>query len=172
MERGFFNFGHDESNNGSYPEIHAAIFSDIALDTTRFPEIIEKQRDHSKIFERLNLRDYRFLIFQQKDKKRIKQYQKMGRILASLLYDEFDKSKITHLNLFLDGDKGPEELKFMFDFISSKFKLDSQLITIKYGLKFDRLYPIVHMADQYANYLRYKNLDELVKDSHLKELIL
>ena len=173
MSRALY-IGADESNNGRAFEIHTAVFSIHPSDAVEVPKenLLPKIRKHRNIFNRFRNRAYSFLLFTDSDRERIPKSERVGAIISSLLYEEFDWPEFDSFHFLLDGDRNHHELDLLVDIVTDKIpKIDASKISISYGGKFDQRYLVVNLADQLAHYFFRKGTDYVSEHKDRKALL-
>jgi hypothetical protein len=163
--------GHHKAGNGRTPETYASIFSNFPHDLI-YNIYEEKTRKHHGVKLRLKGREYRFLTVSQCESKVFKEdnkYKKIGVVLASLLYKE---SLGEHLTIYLDGEWNSKQIDFARNVLRDTTGLARDTIIIINAPRMDLTYPIVHLADETAHWVRTRkrSLVELEQDTNRKML--
>lgn len=163
--------GADESNNGRPLEIHTAVFSAHQSDAVAVPSLLPKVRAHSNMFNRLRGRGYSFVLFEEKDKNRLARKDRLGNIVSSLLFNEFDWQEINSVNILLDGNRYDEEVNIMLEMAAETIGLSRMNIHADWGAKYDQKFLIVNLADELAHYLYKRGNPYLDNHKERKALI-
>jgi hypothetical protein len=167
--------GIDESNHGRFPEVYAMVFSQIPQDILPYEQEIPKlrkkfkQKSQFKIFTS-NSRDYSFLLVNQTDYQTIPKKFWTGTILASLLGENWGNSQKS-LEVYIDGEINSSQKLNSKSIIEEICNLEKNQITINSGPNFDRIYPIVNLADQLAYQIYRKSLEQIAVDPKKREII-
>ncbi len=167
--------GIDESNHGKFPEVYAIAFSNIPSDTlealTDIPKLRKKQK-RTSVFAKFNSsRDYSFLLLDNFYYKQIKKQFHPGLITASLMGENFAKNLDAELRLFIDGETSRTQITNTKSILEEICGFDKRQIHIKAGPNFDKIYPIVNLADQVAYQLYKTPLENLSQNSKRKEIL-
>ena len=164
--------GFDESNNDKAISVYVSVSSYLTMNKKKTERLSKRRGSHEGISERLNKRDYTFLIVQKHDSARISRIKFPGVIMASLLEGKVDNS-LTALYLFLDGKLEQSPKMYARNFISDCYSISRKKIYLEAGAKFDKKYRIINLADELAHYLASKNssLIDFSLDEHLRFLI-
>src|SRR3989338_1111127 len=165
-------FGCDESNNGRPLEIHTGVFSVHASDAKIVPILLPKFRSHKNLFKRLRNRTYSFLLFTDTDRVNIPKQERLGTIVSSLLYEEFDWAEFDSFNFLLDGDRSKKEIEYLVNIVTDKIPaIKPDKMSVSWGGKFDQKYLVVNLADELAHYLYRRGVDAISEHRDRKVLI-
>ena len=169
--------GLDESNNGRYPVIYVAAFSNHKTDTNiskrkrrgKIRNGHDKDRKgHRKISTMLKSRDHSFLFYSRSDNELIKPYKKIGIILASLIYEQ---PRDDFLKILIDGEWGKRIVDFTRTILHDTTGLEKDCIEIVTSAQLDRKNKLVNIADEMAHWLYRKSLSNIVDNEKRKELL-
>jgi hypothetical protein len=142
--------GYDESNHSRYPEMCVLVASNIPGDLIPSKEPLGKiRKDHSNIEERLKRRDFTFLDFSATAHEIIPSKQKLGIVLANLIYD---KPISDHLEVYIDGMWYLGTLNYTRDVLSEITGLERDCIRLITGKDLDKQIPLVNIADETAHW--------------------
>jgi hypothetical protein len=166
--------GYDESNHGQYPEICVAVYSFDFLDTIKRDHPLAKTHSIKDNFSsHLIAKDYSFLRFDESDEDKTLKGQRIGRILGSLTHKRLHLFPEHFFNFVIDGEWKKPSLDYARDFISELNSLEKERVIITCGKDYDKLIPLVHLADEIA-YWHFKNsnLEKLTLNTHLVPFLL
>lgn len=169
---GVLYISYDESNHGRFPEICVSVFSHNPADVLKYSSPTSKKHSLKDNFLPLLIsRDYNILLLNQSEKNKINEKELLGRILASLTYSKLQYSH-SELNFFIDGQWQKPKLDYARDIIREITSMNKNKIKLKCGKDFDKLYPLVNLADQIA-YWHFKNStpETLSSNIHLVSLL-
>lgn len=167
-------FGVDETNNGKFPVIYAAVFANSPLDAeilpqTAFPKV---RRGHRGLSTKLASRDYSFLLLTRAEAEIFGYHRLPGVVAASLVQHEPLEAP---LELFFDGEVfGHDPLKhseYARDMLREVTGLPRDLISVHYGKDLDRRVRIVNLADEVAHWLLKKSIETIRDNPRMKTLI-
>ncbi len=163
--------GVDESNNHKNGAIYVAVHSYTKTDWNE-GRIYGKLRGSSEkdISERLDGRDYSFLILQRAVYDKIPPEELIGTIIASLIQD-INPENFDRLKIFLDGEWNKNKKLYVKYYCSHILEIEKSRITFYYGKDFDKRILLVNMADQIANYLFRSSYGEVSSNPRQKTII-
>ena len=168
MEKKRWGFvGVDETNNGRFPLIYAAVFSNHFPDIAESEKLmVKRRRNHQEIYEKLTGKHYSFTIIQRDDLDLIDSHQVKGIALASLVSGI--ELKIP-FRLYMDGALSERESDFIMSSLEGVTGIDRESINLYSGKDLDRKIKLVNIADETAHWL--KNKRDLANHEKFKPLL-
>ncbi len=163
--------GFDESNHGKSPEVFVTSFSRDPKDIQE--RSIGKTRTHKPSFLDTISYDYTFMLLQAYDMHNPGYLNLFGNVLGSLIKDRVHSND--SLYLFVDGEikhSTEKEIHDLKDIIANVSGINRSQLTLRYGPDFDRIYPIVNVADELAHYIfRKLTPEKMAENSHCVKLM-
>jgi hypothetical protein len=165
------NVGLDETNNGIFPTIYVSVFSDRAEDQNIFVgnEFSKYRKSHKKLMDKLEERQYSYLLLVREDNELIQPYKKVGVVLGSLVKD---KKIEDNLKVYVDGIIPQKTADYAYGILKDMTGLAKSSIQIYSGKDLDRKNKLVNLADELAHSFLYRTINSMREDKHYKQLII
>lgn len=158
--------GLDESNNGRFPTIYVATYSE-NMPKLNGDTLFKKERVHRDFRKKLGKISHSFLLLDYIDKDRIENYKMPGIVLASLICGE---NVGEFLKIYVDGELFSRQKDYVKDILNASFGLEKGLIDVHSGKDLDRKVNLVNQADEIAHYLLRRPFIK-VRDSKNRKVI-